>query len=156
MQETYAGELFVIKPAALFPNDDPDEWKSVVSDKGMMKLKPVCYYGESGLQVSISMANPPSDNMEDAWEASKPPGVWDFWEMLGLIRLPSDYYKVQLFFKQNTLFDRDFEEVFTKDIDYPDDEQLVDLEHEWAHIFNEIFVKMYGAESPEGHVWPTE
>jgi hypothetical protein len=158
MAEHYEGESFVINPTILFPNDDPDTWAGVVSNKGMMKLKPVCHYGESGIQVNIAMANPPSDDMEDAWEASKGPGEWDFWEMLGLIRLPSAEYKLQLFFKEGTFFDRDSEEIFTHSIGAPDVMLGYEgsLEKEWDHIYNNIFVNMYGAESTAGHVWPAE
>jgi hypothetical protein len=160
MSERFDGEDFVVNPAKLFPGDDPKDWADVLSNQGMLRLKVECFYGPSGIQGTIAMANPPSDDMENAWEGSKPPGVWDYYQMLGFIRVPCKEYTIQLFFMEHTFYERNLETIYTMKLGKPDEEVMfedeIGLEKEWDHIYNEMFVKHFDAESVTGHVWVSE
>tara|TARA_Y100001934_G_C11852011_1_gene539992 strand:- start:15 stop:506 length:492 start_codon:yes stop_codon:yes gene_type:complete len=147
----YEPSDFAVNPNKLFPNDSADDWAGYVSDQGYLRLDPVCYYGPSGFCAEFGLGIKPSNQEVDAWEASKPAGVWDYWALLALIRIPAQEYTVQLFFQADTFFERDYEIIATKTIPSPSCNGGV--QEEWEYIYKEIFVKEFEATSLDDQVW---
>jgi hypothetical protein len=137
---------FVVDPKTMFPSS-ADDWSHHCSDQGLMRLKPTIAYGVTGIQGSLALGNQPRKVEVDAWEASKPAGVWDYWGFLGFMRLPAEDYTIEVFFGENTFFERPFENVLTKKLDAPGEED------EWEYIYREIFIEDFGAASLEGQTW---
>jgi hypothetical protein len=160
----FEGQDFVVNPAKIYVEEmdfGQGSWPDTLSNQGMLRVSPTFWYGPSGIQGTIGMANPPSDDMKDMWEASKPPGIWDYYAMLGFIQIPDpDEYILQVFFPEATFDDRGHEIICTITIEFPEshfDDEYGDRwpEEEWAHIYREVFVKHFDAASLAGHYWPS-
>jgi len=157
--EAFETRYIVVNPTKLFPSDDPSDWARVLSNQGMLKLYINCQFGVSGIQGTISLANPPGkgDEYEDMWEASKSPGVWDYYSMLGFMQIPNEEgYTIKLFFMNGTFYDRCHETICTVTMERPDNGPGMvgnNLETVWAHIYKEVFVKNFDAAPLAGHKW---
>ena len=161
------GHDFVVNPAKIFGESEDfsiGSWIETLSNQGMLRVNSECSYGPSGIQGTIGMANPPSDDMKDMWGAAKPPGIWDYYGMLGFIQIPHpNEYVLQVFFIDGSFFEKSHEIICTISIEFPkdyfDEDGSIDTESliqtEWAHIYRELFVKHFDAESLAGHYWPT-
>ena len=107
----FKGQEFVVNPAKVFGNSEDfslGSWPDTLSNQGMLRVHPECSYGPSGIQGTISMANPPDDDMEDMLSGAKPPGIWDYYGMLGFIQIPHpDEYIFQVFFIHGSFFERE-------------------------------------------------
>jgi|GEM_PF-3863886 len=163
----FRGHDFVVNPAKIFGESEDfsaGSWIETLSNQGMLRVSPECSYGPSGIQGTIGMANPPSDDMEDMWSGSKPPGIWDYYGMLGFIQIPHpNEYVLQVFFIDGSFFEKSHEIISTISIEFPEDafdkDSSIDTESliqtEWAHIYRELFVKHFDAASLAGNYWPT-
>ena len=156
--DKFKTQYIVVNPAFFFPNDDLR--LDLLSNQGMLKLHVDCHFGVSGIQGTISLANPPGEGDEyaDMWEASKSPGVWDFYSMLGFIQIPNEKkYTIKIFFMDGTFYDRSHETICTVTIERPgfDGPGMVgdNLETLWAPIYREVFVEKFGAVPLAGHKW---
>ncbi len=117
----------VLKPLEVHQPDDlaincdgffgscTDEWKSYQSDAGFLRVRPTMILAVTGIQGALALGNPPSPVDFDAWDASKPAGVWDFWEFLRFTTAPSSDGGMDLvfYFGENTFFERPYEVVKT-------------------------------------------
>ena len=165
----FKGQEFVVNPAKVFGNSEDfslGSWPDTLSNQGMLRVHPECSYGPSGIQGTISMANPPGegDKYADMWEASKGSGEWDYYGMLGFIQIPHpDEYIFQVFFIHGSFFENSHELICTITIEFPEEPFDVDgsssyeslLQAEWTHIYRELFVKKFGAVPLAGHKWAT-
>ena len=158
--DKFEAQYIVVNPSKLVDNEFAKDWARCLSNQGMVKLLVECQFGVSGIQGTISLANPPGEGDEyaDMWEASKDPGEWDFYSMLGFIQIPNDEeYTIQLFFIDQTFFERCHETICTVTIERPNTPGCTgdNLETVWAHIYREVFVKKFDAVPLTGHKWTT-
>jgi hypothetical protein len=160
--DKFEAQYIVVNPVKIVDNEFAKDWTRCLSNQGMLKLVVECQFGVSGIQGTISLANPPGegDEYSDMWEVSKDLGEWDFYSMLGFIQIPNDEgYTIQLFFIDGTFFDRCHETICTVTIEQPESEYPGltgdNLETVWAHIYRELFVKKFGAVPLAGHKWAT-
>jgi hypothetical protein len=97
-----------ISSASLFP-DETKDWQAYASDCGILRLRPKLFSWGPGVWGSLALGNPPSDQDIDAWEASKPAGVWDYYEFLSFMTTPpmlSKQSSLVLCFAPSTFFYR--------------------------------------------------
>lgn len=147
--EVYRPGDFCVDVSKIFPGES-DDWSSYASSDGFIRLSPVIYFGGVGVEGFLSLANPPSDVALDAWEASKPAGVWDYYLLLGLTSIPIGDYKskIALYFPISTFFDRGLEVVHT----FPNDTSGDDLVSCWNDLYT-IFEDKFGAAPLDGKKW---
>jgi len=138
VQEVYCPEDFVLSASNLFP-DCASDWKHFASDAGFLRIRPTIVAGQSGPQGALSLGNPPSVQEIDAWEASKPAGVWDYWSFLAFVVVPSGEQpssQLVVFFEKNTFFERPLEVVAR--IDLSGCEDYEELEQHWGYIIQTL------------------
>ena len=150
--EVYNPPEFCVEGSKLFPGEEGD-WSHYASTDGYLRLKPMIFSGVAGVEGSLALANPPNDHYVDAWEASKPAGVWDHYDMLGLTLAPTgddEETSMIIFFLYNTFFDRPLEVVHTweKSPGYYY-EDLVDC---WDDVY-QLFQEKIGATTLSGKQW---
>lgn len=91
-------------------------WQSYASDSGILRLRPKLLSWGAGVWGSLALGNPPSAHDVDAWEASKPSGVWDYYEFLAFVTLPAAAAtpsSLVLCFAASTFFERSGEVIAT-------------------------------------------
>lgn len=160
-------EVFTPKDIAVYANDlFPDEagdWCHYSSDSGFLRLRPRFKTGLAGPQGTLALGNPPTLEDVDAWEASKPSGVWDYWSFLAFQTLPIEkppFKEIILFFEGSSFFDRPFELVKRFEMDTVLDDTTsgkingdsCEIEREW-HLFFQSFSKHIRVASLDNEVW---
>jgi hypothetical protein len=151
MREIYHTADLAVGVAGLFPLNAED-WRPYSSDTGYIRLQGTGSSGLFGPEGTLALGIPPSLRDIEAWEASKPAGMWDYWSFLAFTTIPrarGEQRRLQVFFEENTFFDRPLETVFYLDIDSPDpksdekscaltDEISSELERDWELITRAI------------------
>lgn len=153
--EVYNPPEFCVEGSKLFSGEEGD-WSHHASTDGFLRLKPMIFSGVAGVEGTLALAVPPTDLYVAAWEASKPPGVWDHWAMLGLTSVPTgddEETSMVIFFLFNTFFDRPLEVVHTweKSPCY----YYEDLVSCWDDVY-QLFQEKLGATTLSGKKWGSE
>jgi hypothetical protein len=113
----YEPDHLALRVEAFFPSED---WVPYQSKDGFLRIRPTVVPGISGIQGSLALGNPPHSEDVDAWEASKPAGVWDYWSFLNFATVLGSGNEMNLvfFFDKSTFFDRPNEVVKTIPMNY--------------------------------------
>jgi len=140
----YKPPHFALRTRALFASSSED-WDSYQSDTGCLRIRPTVLPGIIGLQGTLALGNPPRPNDIDAWEGSKPAGVWDYWGFLNFTTIPDGKGCMNLVFhfSENTFFDRPNEVVATIPWTCCNDEGILDaMDHSTLVTQWESFLKI--------------
>ncbi len=165
MREIYYPADLAVRVAGLFPLNTED-WRPYSSDAGYLRLRGTVSSGIFGPEGTLALGNPPSLRDIEAWEASKPAGMLDYWSFLAFATIPragGEQRRLQVFFEENTFFDRPLETIFHLDIDSPypkrdekscalTDEISSELERDWELITRAISHKI-GTASLVDQIW---
>ncbi len=157
---------FALECKKMFPGET-DKWSSFESITGCVRLRPVVYLSDVGISGTLAMGNPPSITEIDAWEASKPAGVWDFYEFLAFVVVPTGKQgncELVFYFQPNTFFGRPLEVVARLDLSesikksanvYAMEDEHERLLSQWNIILSTLR-ENFGSVSLKDQVWTVQ
>ena len=92
--------------------------ETLEAKEGYILTKVEVFAGAAGIEGELALCVAPKDYDEDAWEASRSAGEWDYWAFLSFITAPAPHGNLwdegatlTVFFGANTFFDRPLEAV---------------------------------------------
>jgi len=106
---------FALMASKLFSNEKEDwvDGNGYVSDQGYIRIRAKIVIADV-VTGEFALGCPPKEQEVDAWEASKPAGVWDYWDFLKFYIVPGHgekYDTLVIYFAKNTVFERPMEKI---------------------------------------------